>query len=94
MKSIKMIIEDMLFVLVIAFSVSIIYLRFINKTNSYNNSYSYRTSDVLLTIEYIKGNISLDEKTISIYDINKDDEIDVIDVVLMNNIIKENCNER
>lgn len=49
---------------------------------------TYSKEDVLLAMEYIKGNIQLDNETFEFYDINKDKEVNVQDVVLMINIIK------
>ena len=49
---------------------------------------TYSKEDVLLAMEYIKGNIQLDNETFEFYDINKDKEVNVQDVVLINNIIK------
>lgn len=49
---------------------------------------TYSKEDVLLAMEYIKGNVKLDNETFEFYDINKDKEVNVQDVVLINNIIK------
>lgn len=52
------------------------------------HKYIYSIDDINLALDYIKGNIELDEKTFDLYDINKDNEVNVQDVVLINNIIK------
>ena len=52
------------------------------------HKYIYSIDDINLALDYIKGNVELDSETFEFYDVNKDKEVDVLDVVLMNNIIK------
>lgn len=65
----------------------ILVLYFLN-TRTLIKQRTYVMEDVLLAIEYIKGNVELDNETFEFYDINKDKEVNVQDVVLMINIIK------
>ena len=56
--------------------------------NNSSKKYTYTIGDINLALEYIKGNVQLDDETFELYDINKDNEVNVQDVVLINNIIK------
>lgn len=58
--------------------------------NNLSKKHTYTIGDITLALEYIKGNVQLDDETFELYDINKDNEVNVQDVVLMNNIIKNN----
>lgn len=70
----------LIFILILYFSNSRVLIK----------QYVYTTDDIILALEYIKGNVQLDDETFELYDINKDNEVNVQDVVLMNNIIKNN----
>ena len=63
---------------------------YFSNTKTLVKQHTYVTEDVLLALEYIKGNVQLDDETFELYDINKDNEVNVQDVILINNIIKNN----
>lgn len=56
--------------------------------NNLSPKHIYTIGDITLALEYIKGNVQLDDKTFELYDINKDNEVNVQDIILMNNIIR------
>lgn len=57
-------------------------------SNNLSPKYTYTIGDITLALEYIKGNVQLDDETFELYDINKDNEVNVQDIILMNNIIR------
>lgn len=61
---------------------------YFSNTKTLVKQHTYVTEDVLLALEYIKGNVQLDDETFEFYDINKDNEVNVQDVILINNIIR------
>ena len=67
-----------------------IFVLYFSNTRTLIKQRTYVMEDVLLALEYIKGNVELDSETFEFYDVNKDKEVNVQDVVLMNNIIKNN----
>lgn len=72
-------------ILILLTFISVLYF---SNTKTLVKQHTYVTEDVLLALEYIKGNVQIDDKTFELYDINKDNEVNVQDVVLMNNIIR------
>lgn len=56
--------------------------------NKTTEPYRYTYNDVLTTLNYISGDITLSDELINLYDANNDGVIDVLDVTLMLNIIK------
>ena len=57
-------------------------------TNESTQLYEFTVTDVMNLLHYMKGNLSLSEETLELYDVNGDGNINVLDAVRMLNIIE------